>query len=71
MKEEDGVVNTKLYEKPTDCNHNLHKSDHPRHVNEGAGKGQFRRIRRICSREEDYRKYGKQVQKKLMSRGYT
>mgnify|MGYP001792592374 CR=1 FL=1 len=70
-KEEDGTVNTELYVKPTDRTRYLHtRSDHPKHVKEGIGKGQFRRIRRICSREEDYWKYGKQVQQKLTSRGY-
>ena len=71
VREEDGTINTELYVKPTDRTRYLHKkSDHPRHVKEGIAKGQFRRIRRICSREEDYWKYGKQVQQKLTSRGY-
>ena len=49
----------------------MHKeSDHPRHVKEGIAKGQFRRLRRICSEDEDYWMYGKKVEEKLVSRGY-
>ena len=71
VKGEYGAIKTKLYVKPTDRIRYLHKmSDHPRHVKEGIAKGQFRRLRRICSDNEDYWKYGKQVEEKLVSRGY-
>ena len=70
-KGEEGRLKTELYVKPTDRTRYLHRSsDHPRHVKEGIAKGQFRRLRRICSEEEDYWKYGKQVEGKLVSRGY-
>ena len=39
-------------------------------MKQGIAKGQFRRLRRICSEDEDYWKYGKQVEEKLTSRGY-
>ena len=45
-------------------------SDHPRHVKEGIAKGQARRLRRLCSEEEDYWKYAEKTKEKLMSRGY-
>ena len=45
-------------------------SDHPRHVKEGIAKGQARRLRRLCSEEEDYWKYTEKTKEKLMSRGY-
>ena len=57
--------------KPTDRTRYLHKdSDHPRHVKEGIAKGQARRLRRICSEDEDYVKYGAKVVEKLVARGY-
>ena len=71
IRKEDGNVKTELYVKPTDRTRYLHKdSDHPKHVKEGIAKGQFRRLRRICSEDGDYWKYGKQVEEKLVSRGY-
>ena len=70
-KRQDGTLKTELYIKPTDRTRYLHQgSDHPRHTKEGIAKGQFRRLRRICSEDEDYWKYGKMVEKKLVSRGY-
>ena len=70
-KKEDGNWKTELYIKPTDCTRYLHtQSDHPRHVKEGIAKGQVRRLRRICSEEEDYWKYSKVVERKLVSQGY-
>ena len=70
-RNEEGGIKTELYVKPTDRTRYLHKeSDHPKHVKEGIAKGQFRRLRRICSEDGDYLKYGKQVEEKLVSRGY-
>ena len=70
-KMDGGKLKTELYVKPTDRTRYLHQdSDHPGHVKEGIAKGQFRRLRRICSEEEDYWKYGEMVEKKLTSRGY-
>ena len=71
LREEGGRLRTELYVKPTDRTRYLHESsDHPRHVKQGIAKGQFRRLRRICSEDEDYWKYSKQVEQKLISRGY-
>ena len=57
-KTEEGKIKTELYVKPTDRTRYLHKdSDHPGHVKEGIAKGQFRRLRRICSEDEDFWKY--------------
>ena len=39
-------------------------------MKEGIAKGQFRRLRRICSGDADYWKYGKKVEEKLTSRGH-
>ena len=71
VRKEEGRVKTELYVKPTDRTRYLHKnSDHPRHVKEGIAKGQARRLRRICSEEEDYWKYAAKTKEKMVSRGY-
>ena len=41
-----------------------------KHVKEGIAKGQARRLRRLCSRDEDYWKYADKTKDKLVSRGY-
>ena len=71
VRQEEGKVKTELYIKPTDRTRYLHRdSDHPRHVKEGIAKGQARRLRRLCSEDEDYWKYAGQTKEKLLSRGY-
>ena len=68
---EEGRVKTELYVKPTDRTRYLHvNSDHPRHVKEGIAKGQARRLRRICSEEQDYWKHAEKTKEKMISRGY-
>ena len=39
-------------------------------MKEGIAKGQARRLRRICSQDEDYWKYAERTKDKLVSRGY-
>ena len=52
---DDGSLKTDLYTKPTDAFLYLNKtSDHPSHVTKNIPKGQFIRIRRICSEKADY-----------------
>ena len=71
VRMEMGELKTELYVKPSDRTRYLHvESDHPKHVKEGIAKGQARRLRRICSTDEDYWKYGEGVRRKLTSRGY-
>ena len=70
-RRENGDLKTELYVKPTDRTRYLHmNSDHPRHVKEGIAKGQARRLRRLCSEDEDFWKYAEKTKEKLMSRGY-
>merc|ERR1712002_777932 len=70
-RRENGDLKTELYVKPTDRTRYLHKdSDHPRHVKEGIAKGQARRLRRLCSEDQDYWKYAEKTKEKLVSRGY-
>ena len=51
----DGDISTDLYCKPTDRNNYLpYDSAHPPHCKKGLPYGQFLRLRRICSRYEDF-----------------
>ena len=51
----DQKLQSNLYSKPTDAFLYLNKaSSHPRHVTNNIPKGQFIRIRRICSEKADY-----------------
>ena len=70
-RKEDRALHCRVYIKPTDRTRYLHTaSDHSRRVKEGIAKGQVRRLRRICSEEEDYWKYSKVVERKLVCQGY-
>ena len=52
---DDNIIHTDLYTKPTDANNFLHfDSAHPKHCKKGIPFGQFLRLRRICSRDEDF-----------------
>ena len=51
----DGCITTTLYTKPTDAFLYLNtSSNHPKHVKTNIPKGQFIRVRRICSQNEDF-----------------
>ena len=54
----EGKLTTSLFVKPTDAHMYLDKSSsHPKHVIANIPKGQFIRIRRICTYKEDYIKH--------------
>ena len=66
-----GQFVTSDYSKPTDAHLFLHpKSCHPPHVIRNIPKGQFIRIRRICSKIEDFLTYGKSLSVFFTKRGY-
>ena len=68
----DGEITTSLYSKPTDAHLYLNaKSCHPPHVIRNIPKGQFIRVRRICSQLEDFVKNGKRLCKHFVDRGYN
>ena len=67
----DGKLITSLYTKPTNAHLYLNwNSSHPQHVLKNIPKGQFIRIKRICSEKNDFEKYANILKHKLVKRGY-
>ena len=67
----ENCLKTSLYSKPTDaCQYLNTSSNHPKHVISNIPKGQFIRIRRICSNKEDYWESSNKLSIELISRGY-
>ena len=65
-------LQTTLYSKPTDAHLYLNKSsNHPKHVTRNLPKGQFIRIRRICSETTEYIRNCNILSKYLLKRGYS
>ena len=65
-------VTTDLYTKPTDKHMYVNfKSDHPYSVKKAIPYGLGVRLKRICSKEEDYSSHRQQLKKKLRKRGYS
>ena len=68
---EGGKLKSNLYSKPTDAFLYLNKaSNHPRHVTNNIPKGQFIRIRRICSEKADYFANCSKLNSFFVKRGY-
>ncbi|XP_073436564.1 uncharacterized protein [Dendrobates tinctorius] len=62
---------TTLFRKQTATNNVLHfDSFHPAHLRKGIPKGQFIRIRRNCSRTEDFMRESRQLSNRFRERGY-
>ncbi len=69
---EGNKLHTDLYTKPTDTHQYLSpQSCHPRHCTSSIPYSQSLRIRRICSREEDYRGRTEELRSYLLARGYN
>ena len=69
---ENGKIKTDLYSKPTDAFLYLNKSsNHPKHVIKNIPKGQFIRLRRICSEKEDYFLNCEKLCYYFLKRGYS
>jgi len=67
-----GVLNTDLYCKPTDAHLYLNaKSSHPQHVIRNIPKGQFIRLRRICSDTTNYIKHSRKYIEYFTDAGYN
>ncbi|XP_077145854.1 uncharacterized protein LOC143807803 [Ranitomeya variabilis] len=62
---------TTLFRKQTASNNLLHfESFHPTHLRKGIPKGQFLRLRRNCSRTEDFLEESRQLTHRFRERGY-
>ena len=65
------TIQTSVFSKPTDAHLYLNSSSClPSHVTRNIPKGQFTRIRRICTNIEDYIQHGRQLSKYFLKRGY-
>ncbi|OCT82217.1 hypothetical protein XELAEV_18024731mg [Xenopus laevis] len=70
-KDHQGLVPTNLYQKKTGSNSLLHaKSMHPFKCIEGIPKGQYIRLRRICSSDEDFKHEAYKLYQRIKMRGY-
>ena len=66
------TLETTLYSKPTDAHMYLNtSSNHPKHVIKNIPKGQFIRIRRICSNLDEYKRNSAKLSEFLVKRGYN
>ena len=71
IKDDQGTLYTDLYTKPTDTHAYLHYSScHPQHQKEGGPYGQLLRLKRICSKESDYKKHATNMVSHYSKRGY-
>ena len=71
MHLDNSTIHTTLYVKPTDRNNYLtFDSAHPYHCKKGLPYGQFLRIRRICTKEEDYCHHCVEKAALLRQKGY-
>jgi hypothetical protein len=67
-----GILDTKVYFKPTDTHELLHKSSyHPKHTFSGILKSQILRFHRICNQQADFDQAYKTLANALINRGYT
>ena len=70
-KNQSGILQTKLYQKPTDRTNLLHfKSAHPTATKTSIIYSQALRIKRICSEEHEMRHQFNVLKSKLLKRGY-
>ena len=71
IKLENGMLTTSLFSKPTDAHLYLnYSSSHPRHVLRNIPKGQFIRIKRICSEAADYHHHSQILCNFFVKRGF-
>ena len=72
VKIENGRIVTDLYRKPTDMQlYTRHDSCHLSHTKKNLPYGLGLRLKRICTREEDYKKHRAELKSQLHKRGYS
>ena len=70
-KNEHGCITPNLYCKPTDShNYLLFSSEHPRHILNGIHYSQFVRVKRLCSKQEDFLSNCYMLSTHFIRRGY-
>ncbi|OCT59677.1 hypothetical protein XELAEV_18000535mg [Xenopus laevis] len=70
-KDLNGGLNTSLFRKKTASNSFLHaRSMHPPKCIDGIPKGQYLRLRRICSTEEEFKQEAYKLYQRFKARGY-
>ena len=68
----DGTIHTKEHRKETSVNSYLHfQSAHPRHTFAGIIKSQLYRVRKLCSREIDYKEAVLNLKTRCVNSGYN
>ena len=66
-----GLLTTDLFIKPTDSKSYLHfNSDHPLHTKKAVPFGLGLRMKRICTREDDFKKHRDNLKARLIDRDY-
>ena len=66
-----GFITTSVYSKPTDAHLYLNaQSSHPSHVIKNIPKGQFIRLKRICSDDKDFNLHAKTLSTYFINRKY-
>ncbi|KAK3089910.1 hypothetical protein FSP39_007586 [Pinctada imbricata] len=72
VKIQNGRIITDLYQKPTDKQLYIrHDSCHPSHTKKNLPYGLGLRLKRICTREEDYKRHRNELKSQLRKRGYS
>ena len=72
VQNNEGRISTTLYSKPTDSHLYLHpQSCHPEHIVRNIPRGQFLRLRRICSDTADYISKANKLIGYFKQRGYN
>ena len=70
-KDDKGELCTKSYTKPTDRQNYLYRtSAHPEHLKKNIPYGQALRLKKICSKKEDYEKSAKKLKERLLQLKY-
>lgn len=71
LLDDNGIISTTVYTKPTDAHMYLHfQSCHPSHQKRGSPYSQLLRIKRICSKETDFLHNAKRLLQNYSQRGY-
>lgn len=72
LSSRDGHITSSIYRKPNSGNTLLRAdSGHPNHVTHSIPVGQFLRLRRVCSEEDDFQREKEKMSERFLIRGYN